>query len=231
VLGQSGHIPSTPRVADEGETDAGNAVAVAPSFQLTRHARLGNGHHWPLRYLDVRDIGHLPRIRHSPPDAFVTRGIRRNPSSTHMNQERASAMSKRAFREIAFIDPAISHLDSFVAGLRPGIEMVLLSREGHAVSEIAAALEGRAGLDAIHIVAHGAPGELRFGTGPLNIKTINDHRAELAEIGDALSRDGTLLLWSCETGAGWQGACFVEALERATGAEIAAAQGKIGAAV
>ena len=109
--------------------------------------------------------------------------------------------------------------------------MVLLSREGHAVSEIAAALEGRAGLDAIHIVAHGAPGELRFASGPLNIKTINDHRAELAEIGNTLKSDGTILLWSCETGAGWQGACFVEVLERATGAEIAAAQGKIGAAV
>ena len=52
-------------------------------------------------------------------------------------------MSKRAFREIAFIDPAISHLDSFVAGLRPGIEMVLLSREGDAVSEIATPLRER----------------------------------------------------------------------------------------
>ena len=36
-------------------------------------------------------------------------------------------MKSCAFREIAFIDPAISHLDLFVAGLRPGIEAVLLA--------------------------------------------------------------------------------------------------------
>jgi protocadherin Fat 4 len=139
-------------------------------------------------------------------------------------------MKSCAFREIAFIDPAISHLDLFVAGLRPGVEAVLLPRNRDALAAIASVLEGNAGLDAIHIVAHGRPGELSFAAGALNIKTIDQHRAELAQIGDALGSDGTIALWSCETGAGWQGACFVEALERATGAEIAASQGLIGAA-
>ena len=139
-------------------------------------------------------------------------------------------MIERAFREIAFIDPAISHLDLFVAGLRPGIEAVLLPREGNALAEIAAALEEQGRARRHPHRGAWRPGELSFAAGALTIKTIDEHRDELAQIGDALGSDGTILLWSCETGAGWQGACFVEALERATGAEIAAISEKIGAA-
>ena len=68
-------------------------------------------------------------------------------------------------REIAFIDPGIPDLDIFLAGLRPGLEAVVLSSERAAPKQIADALRGWADLDAIHIVAHGAPGAISFSSG------------------------------------------------------------------
>src|SRR6478609_9584951 len=77
---------------------------------------------------------------------------------------------------------------------------------------------------------HGSAGEVRFGAGVLSRETLHDHAADLAEIGRALGRDGQLSLWSCETGQGKRGAAFVDALARATGADVAATVGLVGSA-
>src|SRR6516162_3713344 len=49
-------------------------------------------------------------------------------------------------------------------------------------------------------------------------------------IGQALTEDGGLCLWSCDAAAGAAGTAFIEVLARATRANVAAAAGRIGAA-
>src|SRR4051794_21720191 len=94
---------------------------------------------------------------------------------------------------------------------------------------MADALADLEGVRAVHIIAHGAPGEIAFSAGALGLDTLAAHAADLARIGDALDHDGELLLWSCETGQGTRGERFVEALCWATGAPVAAASGRVGA--
>ena len=133
-------------------------------------------------------------------------------------------------REIVFVDQNVSDLHSLLANLRPDVEPIVLTASERATTQIATALKGRDDLHAIHIVAHGSAGEVRFEAGALSRETLDDHAADLAEIGRALGRDGQLNLWSCETGQGKRGAAFVEALERATGADVAATAGLVGSA-
>jgi hypothetical protein len=142
----------------------------------------------------------------------------------------ADALRGAAHREIVFIDPAISDLDAFLSGVRPGIDyIIILGRYADATAQIAEALRGLGDFDAVHVVAHGTPGEVSFGSGALTLATIADHASDLATIGDALKHRGALLLWTCKTGAGEEGRAFVEALANATGAKVAAAPGLIGA--
>ena len=135
-----------------------------------------------------------------------------------------------ASREIVFIDQNVFDLHSLLAGLRPDVEPIVLTASARATAQIATALKGRDDLHAIHIIAHGSAGEVRFGAGVLSRETLHDHAADLAEIGRALGRDGQLSLWSCETGQGKRGAAFVDALARATGADVAATVGLVGSA-
>ena len=136
-----------------------------------------------------------------------------------------------AYREVAFIDPGISDLPSLLSGLRPDIDAIVLPEAGDAVAEIATRLQGRSDLSAVHIIAHGQPGEVRFAAGSLSLETLSDRAADVAEIGDALGADGEILLWCCNTGEGRIGAAFIDALARTTGARVSAASGRIGAAV
>ena len=135
-----------------------------------------------------------------------------------------------AVSEVAFIDPGVSDLDTLLRGLRPEIEAVVLGSERGAAAQIADSLAGRRGLRAIHIIAHGASGEIAFTAGQLSLATISASADDLARIGEALDADGELLLWSCQTGKGVAGERFIAALKNATGASVGAATGLVGAA-
>ena len=132
-------------------------------------------------------------------------------------------------REIAFIDSGIPDLDAFLAGLRSDVDGIVLDAASPALTQIAGALKGCAGLDAVHIVAHGQPGEVRFAAGALTLQSLRAYAPQLREIGLALDCEGRLQLWTCQTAYGARGATFVAALERATGARVAASTTPIGA--
>src|ERR1700677_2693724 len=99
-------------------------------------------------------------------------------------------------REIAFVDPNIPDRASLLAGLRPEVEAIVLDASKPALAEIAATLESRGSFDVVHIVAHGAPGEVSFAGGALTRGSLNDHGADLFAIGRSLE-GGDLLLWRC----------------------------------
>ena len=58
-------------------------------------------------------------------------------------------------REIAFIDRNVDDLTSLLAGIRPDVEAILLSDNEPAPCQMARAVRGREGLEAIHVIAHG----------------------------------------------------------------------------
>ena len=93
-------------------------------------------------------------------------------------------------REIVFVDQNVSDLSFLLAGLRPDVEPIVLTASERATAQIATALKGRDDLHAVHVIAHGSAGEVSFGAGALSRETLDDHAAELAEIGRALGRDG-----------------------------------------
>lgn len=60
--------------------------------------------------------------------------------------------------EILFIDPAVADIGTLLSGVRPEVEAIVLDAVRPAARQVAAALADRRGLDAVHIVTHGAPG-------------------------------------------------------------------------
>jgi hypothetical protein len=134
-------------------------------------------------------------------------------------------------RELAFVDPSIDDLDVLLAGLRRDLHAIVLDADSPAPAQMARALAGLRHLAAVHVIAHGAPGEINFAAGALMRASLDEHADDLAAIGEALgAADGQLNLWSCETAAGAVGQAFVTNLARATGAQVAASRGLVGAA-
>src|SRR5207244_6642868 len=120
------------------------------------------------------------------------RRTREEPMARSRTLKQARPASARPAAEVVFLDRGIPHLEQLLAGLREGVEAIVLRPGASAPAQMAAALAGRRELQAIHVVAHGGPGEVRFGAGALSLETLGDHAKNLARIGAAPAEDRSL---------------------------------------
>ncbi|MBB4192043.1 Ca2+-binding RTX toxin-like protein [Rhizobium aethiopicum] len=135
----------------------------------------------------------------------------------------------RAPREIAFVDQGINDLEAFLGGLRPEVEAIVLSDSEPAIRQMAHHLSAYNHLDRVHIVAHGAPGQIRFSSGAFSERDVAGSTELFAKISAALGENGSMQLWCCATGKNDVGRRFAKFLHSCLNRSVAAASGFIGA--
>lgn len=86
--------------------------------------------------------------------------------------EVSSAPAKQV-HEILLIDAVVPEAAKLAALARPGMEIVVLDPQRNELAQIGAALEGRRGLTAVHLVSHGAPGALVLGGRQIDVATLH----------------------------------------------------------
>jgi hypothetical protein len=124
--------------------------------------------------------------------------------------------------EIVFVDTGVAGYEAIVAGVTAGVEVVLINSSADGLSQMLKTLEGREGIDAIHVASHGEAARLLLGSSTLHLGNLGSHADDLAAIGRALAADGDIHLWGCDIGKSQEGRDFVQALAEATGADVAA---------
>ncbi len=129
-----------------------------------------------------------------------------------------------------FTDPRIQFADQPLTGYGPDTIFVSLDSAQDGLTQIAQALAGQSGIDAIHIVSHGSAGRLYLGTSILTAENMDRHSTELATIGLALKAEGYLLIYGCDVGAGEPGQQWVSMLATLTSADVAASNNPTGSA-
>ncbi|MBE0620245.1 MAG: DUF4347 domain-containing protein, partial [Burkholderiales bacterium] len=142
----------------------------------------------------------------------------------------ALAPTTGARTEIVFVESDVADYRTLLNGINPGAEVHVLDASKDGLAQIAQILKGRSGIDAIQIVSHGSEASVQLGALTLTAQNLQDHAADLATIGGALTQDADILVYGCDVAKGSDGAAFVEALAQATQADIAASYDATGAA-
>ncbi|MBP9683554.1 MAG: DUF4347 domain-containing protein [Rhodoferax sp.] len=127
-----------------------------------------------------------------------------------------------------FIDASLPDLSTLLAGLPSGVEVHLLPEGRDGLKCIADTLLGRSGIEALHLITHGAPGQLHIGNSTLSSANLADYGDELNIISNALVEDGQWLIYGCEVAARGEGYRFINQLSIATGLQVFAASHKVG---
>lgn len=127
-------------------------------------------------------------------------------------------------KEVAFIDTSVKDYETLVAGIKPGVEVVLIDGAQNGLQQIADWAATHSGYDAIHIFSHGSEGRVNLGNQVLTDASLksNEVQAQLAALGAALTAEGDLLLYGCDIAGGANGDAFLANLAQATGADVAA---------
>ncbi len=125
--------------------------------------------------------------------------------------------------EVVFVDPTVPNYQELLAGMDPHIDVVMLDGGTDGMHQMASVLEGRTGIDAIHIISHGSAGELHLGTGTLSTESMsNQYAQDLATIQTALSEQADILVYGCEFAKGDAGQAAVDMLAQLTGGDVQA---------
>ena len=136
---------------------------------------------------------------------------------------------RKKMTSIVFIDATVVASQELLATLSAQHELVVINAGQDGVEQIAEALESReAQYAAVHILSHGAVGEINLGAGLLSSATLAQHRSSLARIAAQLPTDADVLIYGCDVGSGEQGRQFMRELSAQLGADVAASDDATG---
>ncbi|MFY1050278.1 Ig-like domain-containing protein [Ectopseudomonas khazarica] len=143
----------------------------------------------------------------------------------------APAASSDQRQEIVFIDGNVQDYAQLIAGVSEGSEVVVLDGSQDGLQQIADYLNGRSGIDAIHIVSHGLSGQITLGSLTLDASNLQDHSSTLEAIGSKLGGDGDILLYGCDIALGDKGQSFISQIAAITQADVAASTDATGSSI
>jgi hypothetical protein len=132
--------------------------------------------------------------------------------------------------QVAFVFSNVANYQELAAAFRPGVEVHILDAGQDGLAQMAAILQGRSGIEALHVIGHGAQGSLEMGNVTLDSANIGAYGDVLGQIGSALVPGGDILLYGCDVGANAAGAQFVGQIAQLTGADVAASTDATGGA-
>ncbi|MGD1936098.1 MAG: DUF4347 domain-containing protein [Cyanophyceae cyanobacterium] len=131
-------------------------------------------------------------------------------------------------RELAIFDCRLSHIEELLAGLRPGIEAIVLVAKANGIHQISSWLNTHHRFDAIHIFASGESGQLSLGNVILNIKTLPMYHTTLGRWRQHLSRNGIVQIYSSHLGASPNGPQFIKSLSEVLDVTVASTRHPLG---
>ena len=103
--------------------------------------------------------------------------------------------------EIVFIDPTVANYQTLVADVRPGVAVVVLDAGLDPWQQMSDVIAQYQNLTAIHIVSHGASGEVLFGDHAFGAADLQAEAATLASWQAHLAPGADVLLYGCDIGA------------------------------
>ena len=140
----------------------------------------------------------------------------------------ATRLQEQAPVSLVFVAATVPDAAILVAGVTPGTEVHWLDPNRDAITQISQVLQTQKNITSLHIVSHGAPSRLEFGSSCLTGQNLSAYASHLQTWGTALTPHASLLLYGCEVAAGAEGEAFVQRLSQLTGVAVAASVDRTG---
>ena len=149
-------------------------------------------------------------------------------TSTQINATQTNATQPTSIAKVLFIDSRVQDAATLLQGVDADVTVVFLSPDQDGLAQIADFVSQNPGVASVQIVAHGFDGNLWLGNSFLDSAALIAHSADLARIGQGMTADGDILIYSCNLAAGDEGQAFVSNLAALTGADVAASDDRTG---
>ncbi|HTS52720.1 MAG TPA: DUF4347 domain-containing protein, partial [Burkholderiales bacterium] len=150
--------------------------------------------------------------------------------------QRQASAPQSVRHEVVFVDTAVADYQKLVQDITANsdaqhqYDVVLLTSGADGIKQITQTLAGMHDISAVHIVSHGADGEVLLGGATLNFDSLLKNASQIKGWSQALAPGADLLIYGCDVAEYADGKALVDALSRLTGADVAASENLTGAA-
>ncbi len=130
--------------------------------------------------------------------------------------------------ELIIVDPSVPDYEILLAGVNATggedtrLDVVMLDPQRSGIEQISEILASRSNLDAIHLISHGSDGTIQMAGDNIDLALVQREANTFRAWGEALSRDGDILIYGCDLAATSAGEALVDTLARLTVADVAA---------
>ncbi|MDB2619590.1 DUF4347 domain-containing protein, partial [Litoricolaceae bacterium] len=148
-----------------------------------------------------------------------------SPESDALYLAPTSSMQSDRRNELVFIDSRVdlSSVEEIAAD-----RTFVISNDVDAFAYMAEITGSFEQVDAIHVISHGADGELLLGNETYTSSNLETYRTDLAALGSGLTGSGDILVYACDLAATDDGREFIQKLSLITKADISASDDATG---
>lgn len=144
--------------------------------------------------------------------------------------EPATTLRRGLGETVLFVDPRVTDWQELVAGVKPGVDVVLLNANQDGIAQVTQALAGLSNVRNVEFLTDGTPGAISLGGSTLNAATLAANAAEISGWSSHLAANAAVVFWGCNVAEGSVGQAFVADVHTLTGATVAASADAVGAA-
>ena len=148
--------------------------------------------------------------------------VEREAASETVEQTSAETRS-----ELVLVNENVADYEKLIADLQGGdanriIEVVVLESDRDGIEQVSEILAERSDLAVVHVITHGADGQINLGDSWLNSTTLQQNSDAVAGWGNALAETGDILFYGSNIAADSDGQNLLDNIADLTGAEVAA---------
>ncbi len=138
-----------------------------------------------------------------------------------------------AITEVIFIDQGVPNWQDMVEDIQSSaiagqIEIVTIDSGRDGISQIGEVLGRFSNISTIHLVSHGAAGEIGLGNSILSLETLSARAGEIAQWNTALNSGADLRIYGCNVAASAAGRALTESLAALCDCDVAASDDTTG---
>lgn len=145
-----------------------------------------------------------------------------------LTHDRAATASQT--KEVVFVDPRVQDYQALVAGVKQGVDIVVLDPSKDGITQISSYLSTHKGITALQIFSHGTPGTVLIGSTQLDSNTLDTRSVDISSWSGSLTENADIMIYGCDVAEGSKGMAFIGKLAQTTGADVAASTDLTGAA-
>jgi hypothetical protein len=145
-----------------------------------------------------------------------------------MSVAAANANGAHFLHGIVFIDTSVSGYQALPSLFPADSEIVMIDQGQDGIAQITAALSGKTGIGAIHVISHGEAGILEIGSSVLTDTSLPQFASQIRSWSAALAPGANILLYGCDLASNPAGQSLVQSIASLTAAAVAAATHLVG---